>query len=73
LCDVEVLSNQKIRTKRELKMPVPILQIDDMAVNTKAEGAQEVWFNGWLSHPVGYMLAPGRKLINLTIKINRNC
>jgi len=54
-------------------MPVPILQIDDMAVNTKAEGAQEVWFNGWLSHPVGYMLAPGRKLINLTIKINRNC
>jgi len=69
---MEVLSNQKIRNKRELKMPVPILQIKVKAVNTEAEGAQEVWFNGWLSHHVRYMLAPGRNLINLTIKINRN-
>ena len=37
-----MLSNQKIRNKRELKMPVLILQIDVKAVDTEAEGAQEV-------------------------------
>jgi len=41
-CDIKELSNQKIRNKRKLKMPVSILQIKDKAVDTKAEGVWEM-------------------------------
>jgi len=41
-CDVKELSNQKIRNKRKLKMPVLILQIEDKAVDTKAKGVWEM-------------------------------
>jgi len=37
-----MLSSQKIRCRKEMKRPVPILQIEDGAVNTKAEGAWEM-------------------------------
>jgi len=37
-----MLSNQKIRCRKEMKRPVPILQIEDEAVDTKAKGVQEM-------------------------------
>jgi len=35
------LCKLKIRSKKEVKRPALILQIDDEAVDTKAKGAQE--------------------------------
>jgi len=37
-----MLSNQKIRCRKEMKRPVPILHIEDGAVDTKAVGVWEM-------------------------------